>query len=132
MAGLYGVEVDEIETEDTVIYVLVESEYGGYIVVGDRLKEDAKWTMRTLREKYHAVLVMLTGDSREAGNAVAKELHMDYAYTELMPEDKLEQMEEFMQCQYEAERVVCVGDGINDAPVLARADVGIAMGRSGS
>ena len=132
MAGLYGVEVDEIETEDTVIYVLVESEYGGYIVVGDRLKEDAKWTMRTLREKYHAVLVMLTGDSREAGNAVAKELHMDYAYTELMPEDKLEQMEEFMQCQYEAERVVCVGDGINDAPVLARADVGIAMGALGA
>lgn len=132
MAGLYGVEVDEIETEDTVIYVLVESEYGGYIVVGDRLKEDAKWTMRTLREKYHAVLVMLTGDSREAGNTVAKELHMDYAYTELMPEDKLEQMEEFMQCQYEAERVVCVGDGINDAPVLARADVGIAMGALGA
>ena len=57
---------------------------------------------------------------------------MDYAYTELMPEDKLEQMEEFMQCQYEAERVVCVGDGINDAPVLARADVGIAMGALGA
>lgn len=127
-----GLAVEQVRTIGTVIYVAREDQYAGYIVIEDQIRENARWTMKMLREKYNAVLVMLTGDSRAAGNAVAKELQLDYAYTELMPEDKLEQMEEFMQYQYEAERVACVGDGINDAPVLARADVGIAMGALGS
>ena len=127
-----GLAVEQVRTIGTVIYVAREDRYAGYIVIEDQIRENARWTMKMLREKYNAVLVMLTGDSRAAGNAVAKELQLDYAYTELMPEDKLEQMEEFMQYQYEAERVACVGDGINDAPVLARADVGIAMGALGS
>lgn len=127
-----GLHPEPVKTIGTVIHVATEEQYAGYIVIEDQIREDAKWTMKMLREKYNTVLVMLTGDSREAGNAVARELKMDYAYTELMPEDKLEQMEEFMQFQFEAERVACVGDGINDAPVLARADVGIAMGALGS
>lgn len=127
-----GLAVEQVKTIGTVIYVAREDQYAGYIVIEDRIRDNARWTMKMLRERYNAVLVMLTGDSRAAGNAVAKELQLDYTYTELMPEDKLEQMEEFMQYQYEAERVACVGDGINDAPVLARADVGIAMGALGS
>ena len=127
-----GLSVEQVRSIGTVIYVALEDRYAGYIVIEDSIRKNARWTMKMLRERYNAVLVMLTGDSRAAGNAVARELQMDYAYTELMPEDKLTQMEEFMQYQYEAERVACVGDGINDAPVLARADVGIAMGALGS
>lgn len=127
-----GFMPENVRTVGTVIHVAQEQRYLGYIVIEDRIRENARWTMETLREKYNAVLVMLTGDSRMAGDRVARELRMDYAYTELLPEDKLEQMEEFMQYQYEGEKVACVGDGINDAPVLARADVGIAMGALGS
>ena len=75
---------------------------------------------------------MLTGDSEKAGVEVADELGLDYAYTNLMPMDKLEQLEEFFYIQDDSERLVCVGDGINDAPVLSRADIGIAMGDLGS
>ena len=75
---------------------------------------------------------MLTGDTEKASVPIARELEMDYAYTNLLPEDKLEYVEDFLSIQGNGERVVCVGDGINDAPVLARADVGIAMGAMGA
>ena len=124
--------VDEVDTEGTVVYVCIGKRYAGYILIGDTIKEDARWTLRYLKEKCRAVLVMLTGDVEKAGSVVAKELRMDYAYTNLMPADKLEKLEEFLLLQDSTEKVVCVGDGINDAPVLARADVGIAMGALGS
>lgn len=72
------------------------------------------------------------GRHRKDGTAVGRELRMDYVYTDLLPQDKLEQLEDFMSIQGEAEKLVCVGDGINDAPMLARADIGIAMGNLGS
>ena len=75
---------------------------------------------------------MLTGDSEAAGREVAEDLEMDYVYTNLLPKDKLEQVEDFMLLEDATEKVVCVGDGINDAPILTRADVGIAMGDLGS
>lgn len=132
MMTRYGVEADEIITAGTVVYVSIGKRYAGYILISDVVKEDARWTLKYLKEKCHGVLVMLTGDTEAAGMDVAQELDMDYAYTELMPADKMEQLEDFLIVQDDMERLVCVGDGVNDAPILARADVGIAMGALGS
>lgn len=123
---------EEVESSGSVVYVAVGKQYAGYIIISDEIREDAYDTLEYLREKCNGVLVMLTGDSEKAGKEVADELEMDYAYTNLMPMDKVEQLEEFLYIQDDSEKLVCVGDGINDAPVLARADVGIAMGDLGS
>ncbi|WP_346662579.1 heavy metal translocating P-type ATPase [uncultured Merdimonas sp.] len=127
-----NISCEEVTGTGTPVFVAVADHYAGYILIADSVKEDAKETLQYLREKCRAVLVMLTGDTTSSGKEVAKELQMDYAYTNLMPEDKLEQLQDFMSLQDGSEKLVCVGDGINDAPVLARADVGIAMGALGS
>lgn len=132
MADRYDVQVERIKSKGTVLYVIVEDRYAGHIIITDEIKEGAKWTMHTLKESYNALLVMLTGDSKNSAKRVARELRMDYAYTNLLPEDKLEHVEQFVMGQESQEKVVCIGDGINDAPILARADVGIAMGALGS
>lgn len=132
MAERYDVPVDRIKSKGTVLYVIIDERYAGHIIISDEIKKGAKWTLRTLKESYNAMLVMLTGDSKNAAKRVARELRMDYAYTNLLPEDKLEHVEQFVMGQESQEKVVCVGDGINDAPILARADVGIAMGALGS
>lgn len=128
----YEIPMDEVESTGTVIYIAVDRKYAGYIIISDALKKDARWTLRYLKEKCQGVLVMLTGDTESSAMETAQELDMDYAYTDLLPGDKLEQLEDFLMVQDARERLVCVGDGINDAPVLARADVGIAMGALGS
>ncbi|WP_286151994.1 heavy metal translocating P-type ATPase [Sporofaciens musculi] len=127
-----GILCTEVEQSGTVLYVAIGEHYAGYIVIEDSIKEDTKDTFGYLREKCNAVLVMLTGDTQSGSIPVARELEMDYAYVNLMPEDKLELVEDFLSIQDCSERLVCVGDGINDAPILARADVGIAMGAMGS
>lgn len=127
--NIFCTEVDRI---GTVLYVAVGKIYAGYIVIEDSIKEDTRDTFRYLKEQCNAVLVMLTGDTGKASIPIARELEMDYAYTNLLPEDKLEHVEDFLSIQGNGERVVCIGDGINDAPILARADVGIAMGAMGA
>lgn len=132
MTERYHVETDRVKTPGSVLYVVYNNRYAGYIVISDTIREGAKETLDILKEKYQSVLVMLTGDNRNTAVSVAKELQMDYAYSDLMPGDKLELVEEFLQVEDISEKVACVGDGINDTPILARADVGIAMGALGS
>lgn len=123
---------EPVKKSGTVVYFVIDKKYAGYILIDDTLKEDACELMHYLKEKCKAVLVMLTGDAQSSAKTISDKLEMDYMYSELMPEDKLEQLEDFMFLEDSMEKLVCVGDGINDAPILARADVGIAMGALGS
>lgn len=143
------VECAAAEEAGTVVHVAVEGKYAGYILIADQLKPDAKKAIAQLKAK-GVRTVMLTGDSRTAGEAAAQELGMDEVYCELLPGDKVDKVEELLAglggsadgaasadgTASEADRhrgkLIFVGDGINDAPVLARADVGIAMGGLGS
>lgn len=116
----------------TVVHVAVEGRYAGYILIGDALKADAARSIRELKEAGIQRTVMLTGDARDAGESAAKALGFDQVYTELLPTGKMEKLEELIAYKSAKDKIVYVGDGINDAPVLARADVGIAMGGLGS
>lgn len=115
----------------TAVYVAVDGEYTGYILISDVIRRDAKRTVRWMNRR-RIEAVMLTGDNERVAQDVAKKLGIEYVYANLMPQDKVAQLEEFMASQLESEKLAFVGDGINDAPVLARADVGIAMGGLGA
>ena len=116
----------------TVVYVGVEKIYAGYIIISDEVKEDSAGAVRDLMASGVKKTVMLTGDRREVGEAVAKELGLSEVYTGLLPGDKVEKVERLLKEKPEKSMLAFVGDGINDAPVLARADIGIAMGGLGS
>ena len=126
------VEIEEPDTSGSVVYVAIGNTDVGHIVISDEIREDAYDTLDYLKNRCNGVLVMLTGDSEDAGRETAEELDMDYAYSDLMPLEKVEQLEEFLFVQDSSEKLVFVGDGINDAPVLARADVGVAVGELAS
>lgn len=115
----------------TIVYVAIEDEYAGYVLIGDEIRKDVKGLIRWLH-KNDVETVMLTGDNKRLAKATAKQLGIHYVHANLMPEDKVGYLEEFIESQRENEKLVFVGDGINDAPVLARADVGIAMGGLGA
>ena len=119
-----------IET-GTIVYTAKNSKFLGYIVISDELKEDAQNAIIELK-KLKLQTVMLTGDTEESGLTVAKELNIDKAYTQLLPIDKVDKIEDIIEQKTKNKSVIFVGDGINDAPVLTRADVGIAMGGLGS
>ena len=116
----------------TVVYLALDGKFAGYIVIEDQIKEDAPAAIKQLKEGGIRQTVMLTGDADAVGQKVASRLGLDKAYTELLPADKVDRVEELLRQKSEKGKLVFVGDGINDAPVLARADVGIAMGALGS
>lgn len=127
-----GVEWDVCETVGTTVHIAVDGVYAGYILIADTVKSDAKTALEELKNTGVQKTVMLTGDSDTVGQAVAKELAIDEVYTQLMPDDKVRITEKLLAEQPEKAALAFVGDGINDAPVLARADIGIAMGALGS
>ena len=126
-----GIFYQPVRDAGTAVHVSVDGEYAGYILISDIIRPDAGKLMKWLRKRELST-VMLTGDNERVAEAVASRLKIESVYAELMPEDKVELLEEFRENQMEGEMVAFVGDGINDAPVLARADIGIAMGGLGA
>ncbi len=116
----------------TVVHIAVDNQYAGYIIISDELKEDSAQAIKELKSSGINQTVMLTGDNKNVGKKVAKELGLDKVYTELLPINKVEKLEELLMQKSAKGKLAYVGDGINDAPVLARADIGIAMGGLGS
>ncbi len=116
----------------TILYVAIDNKYAGYILIADKIKEDSFKAIKTLKKNNIKETVMLTGDKKEVGEKVANELGLDKVYAELLPDGKVEKVEELMKDKSEKGKLVFVGDGINDAPVLAISDIGIAMGGLGS
>ena len=130
MASL-NVPYDFQEEFGTVVHVAVDGNYAGYIVITDEVKEDAAKAINDLK-RTGIQTVMLTGDNRVVAEKIAEELGLDKVYSELLPGDKVEKLEELFAQKTEKGKIAFVGDGINDAPVLARADIGVAMGGLGS
>lgn len=116
----------------TLVHVAINGEYQGHILIADRIKAHSAQAVRALKENGVKEVVMLTGDAKKAADAVAGQLGIDRVYSELLPQGKVEKVEELLRNKDEKDKVAFVGDGINDAPVLAMADVGIAMGALGS
>lgn len=116
----------------TILYVAIDKKYVGYVLIADKIKQDSSKTIRELKAMNIKETVMLTGDKKEVGEYVAKKLNMDKVYTELLPDGKVEKVEELLKQKSEKGKLVFVGDGINDAPVLAISDIGVAMGGLGS
>ncbi len=122
-------KVDEI---GTILYVAIDGKYAGYIVIADKIKQDSVKAVAQLKKNNIKHIVMLTGDKRSVGESVAKELELNKVYTELLPIEKVEKVEELLKEKSKKGKLIFVGDGINDAPVLAISDIGIAMGALGS
>ncbi len=127
-----GMEVPEVTPVGTIVYVAKEDKYLGYLLIADEIKEDARDCIRGLKKNGVKKIVMLTGDRKEAAAHVAETLGIEEYHAELLPGDKVEAVETFFAAKSEKGKLIFVGDGINDAPVLARADIGIAMGGLGS
>ena len=127
-----GIEFEKCTHIGSVVYVAIDGKYVGHIVIADKIKEDAKRTIEELKKNNIKQTVMLTGDRKNIGEAVAKEVGIDKVYTELLPDGKVEKVEELLKTCSEKGKLAFVGDGINDAPVLAMADIGIAMGGLGA
>lgn len=120
------------ELVGTIVHVAVDGEYFGHIVISDEMKSDAREAVAALKSAGVRRTVMLTGDRREVGEDVAKQLGLDEVHTELLPAEKVERVEALLEAKADGQSLIFVGDGMNDAPVLARADVGMAMGGLGS
>lgn len=126
-----GMECPQVSDAGTAVHVIYDRRYAGYVLIGDKLREDAEYTIDWMRQ-HHLETMIFTGDNTAAANDVAKKLGIEFVYANQLPQDKAAQLEEFMDSQFESEKLAFVGDGINDALALARADVGIAMGGLGA
>ena len=126
--------IDYIKSNDigTVIYIAIDKTFAGTIIISDKIKEDAYKAIKEFRKNNVKKIVMLTGDREEISKNVSKELKLDKYYAELLPQDKVKKVESLMKEKSESGKLVFIGDGINDAPVLALSDIGVAMGGLGS
>ena len=128
----YGIEYTAADAVGTVVYIAVDGKFAGHILISDIMKPTSKAAIAALKAIGVKKTVMLTGDNRAVADKVAEELKIDTVYSQLLPGDKVDKVEELLAAKPEKEKLVFVGDGINDAPVLSRADIGIAMGAMGS
>lgn len=128
----FSIEHDTCHVDGTVAHVIVNGTYAGYLVISDEIKEDSVRAVQELRRLGVRKIIMVTGDSKNVAAEVAKQIGLDEFYAELLPEDKVRVVEEIEKNKAPNETIIFVGDGINDAPVLARANVGVAMGALGS
>ena len=127
-----NIEFNKCNEIGTTLYVAIDNKYKGYILISDKIKEDASVTIKELKQNNIQQTIMLTGDRKEVGEDVGNKLKIDKVYSELLPQTKVEKLEEIMKQKSAKGKVVFVGDGINDSPSLALADIGIAMGGLGS
>ncbi|MBQ8822613.1 MAG: cadmium-translocating P-type ATPase [Lachnospiraceae bacterium] len=127
-----GLSVPQPEEDGTVIYVAVDGSFAGYLVIADTLKPEARKAMAALKKVGVKKLVMLTGDKKNVAEKIASQLSIDMVKSELLPADKVTEVEKLLAGKRKGKALAFVGDGINDAPVLSRADIGIAMGAMGS
>ena len=125
------IEYEKLSKIGTICYIAIEGKYAGNIVISDKIKEDAKKTIEELKKNNIKQTVMLTGDKKSVGESVAKQIGIDKVYAELLPQDKVKKVEELLKTKSPKGKLAFVGDGINDAPVLAMSDIGIAMGGLG-
>ena len=126
------IEYTKCDEVGTILYVAVDGKYVGYILIADRIKRDSYNAIKGLKKNGIKKTVMLTGDKRNVGETVAKKLGLDKVYAELLPDGKVKRVEKLLKEKSDNGKLVFVGDGINDAPVLALSDIGIAMGALGS
>ena len=132
MKQLHLDNIKQVEEVGTVVYVAINNQYAGYILISDEIKEDSKKAIEELKKAGVKQTVMLTGDNKDVAEKVNQELKLDMVYSELLPADKVNKVEELLKKTSNDGKLAFIGDGINDAPVLARADLGIAMGGLGS
>lgn len=128
----YKIEIKESKEAGTIVYVAIDNKFAGTIVISDHIKEDSYKAIQEFRKNHVERVIMLTGDLDDISKNIAQELKLDSYYAELLPQDKVEKVEKLMNQKSDRGKLLFIGDGINDAPVLAIADIGVAMGGVGS